>query len=57
VDVLIFLGVLRDVVVSRSVHKVYLAALPALIACHVFIMHTLATAPAWWVRIADKILG
>jgi len=57
VDILIFLGVLRDLVVSRSVHKVYLVSLPVLIACHAFVVHTVNSAPAWWLKIADKILA
>ncbi|HEY1804171.1 MAG TPA: hypothetical protein VGG45_06790 [Terracidiphilus sp.] len=57
VDVLIFLGVLRDLVVSRRIHRVYLVALPVLIAAHTFVIHTLDTAPAWWIRIADRILA
>ena len=57
VDVLIFLGILRDLVVNRSVHRVYLVALPVLIACHAFVIHTMTSASAWWLRIADRVLG
>jgi len=56
-DGVIFLGVLRDLVVNRSVHKVYLVALPVLIVCQMFVVHTYASASPWWMRIADGVLG
>jgi Na+-transporting NADH:ubiquinone oxidoreductase subunit NqrE len=57
VDALILLGVVRDLIVNRRIHKVYLIALPVLIACQVFVVYTMASGSAWWVKIADKILG
>ena len=57
VDALILLGVVRDLLVNRRVHRVYLIALPALIVCQVFVVYTMANGSAWWVKIADKILG
>ena len=57
VDFLIFLGVVRDLLVSRRVHRIYLVALLLLIAVHAFIIHTENSASGWWVRIADRILG
>jgi FtsH-binding integral membrane protein len=56
-DGVILLGVVRDLVVNRRIHKVYLVSLPILIACQVFVVHTYASASAWWVRIADRVLG
>jgi hypothetical protein len=56
-DAVILLGVVRDLIVSRRVHKVYLIALPILILCQMIVVHTLITGSAWWLRIADKILG
>jgi hypothetical protein len=57
VDAVILLGVVRDLLVNRRVHRVYLISLPVLIACQVFVVYTMANGSAWWVRIADKVLG
>jgi hypothetical protein len=57
VDAVILLGVARDLLVNRRIHKVYLVALPVLIACQIFVIYTVTSAAAWWVRIADRVLG
>jgi hypothetical protein len=57
VDAVILLGVVRDLLVNRRVHRIYLAALPALILCQAFVVYTMANGSAWWVKFADKILG
>jgi hypothetical protein len=57
VDGLILLGVVRDLVVTRRVHRVYLYAVPALALGQWFVVHTCTTSAAWWMRIADRILG
>jgi len=57
VDAVILLGVVRDLLVNRRVHRVYLISLPALIACQVFVIHTLTSGAAWWLRIADRVLA
>jgi hypothetical protein len=56
VDALILLGVVRDWIVSRSVHVVYRYALPAFIVGQTFVMYTIATNQAYWLKIADAIL-
>jgi hypothetical protein len=56
VDGLILLGVLRDLLVNRRVHRVYLYALPLLIITQNTAMHLFFAAPRGWVRIADAIL-
>lgn len=56
-DGVILLGVLRDLFVTRRVHKVYLYALPPLIAVQAFVTYTWMSSSAWWVRIAHGILG
>jgi hypothetical protein len=55
-DGVIVLGALRDLVVDRRIHKVYLVALPALLVCHVFVVYTYSSASAWWLRIARGII-
>jgi len=57
VDALIFLGVLRDLLVARRAHKVYLVSLPILIACHIFVVHTVVNASAWWLKIAAWLVS
>ncbi len=56
-DGVILLGVVRDLVVNRRIHKVYLVSLPTLIVWQAFVVHTYASASAWWLRIADRVLG
>ncbi len=57
VDAVILLGVVRDLLVNRRVHRVYLIALPALIVCQAFVVYTFTNGSAWWLRIADRVLG
>ena len=56
-DALILLGVLRDLVVNRRVHAVYLIALPILVVCQKFVDHVASAAPSWCLRIAHWIIG
>ena len=55
VDVLIVLGMARDFIVSRSIHRVYVYALLAFIACQIAVAYTYET--SYWVKIAHAILG
>ena len=55
-DLLIFLGVVRDLIVTRRVHVVYLYALPAMILAQTFAIHLLITNSPSWVKIANRIL-
>ena len=56
-DLVILLGVLRDLLVNRSVHKVYLTALPVLMVVQAIVTYTWMTSSAWWLPIAHAILG
>ena len=56
VDGVILLGVARDLIVTRRVHKVYYCALPILIVGQQFVVHTMAAEPVWWMRIASFIV-
>ncbi|MGB6974170.1 MAG: hypothetical protein WBD67_05760 [Terracidiphilus sp.] len=56
-DGVILLGVVRDLLVNRRVHKVYLVTLPILAFAQTFITYTMITAPAWWMHIANRIIG
>jgi hypothetical protein len=56
VDALILFGILRDLIVDRRIHKVYLYAFPFLILFQIFCMQTYFHTSPWWVRIATALL-
>lgn len=56
-DLLIGLGVVRDLVVDRRVHKVYLYALPLLIVGQNLSIYMWRINPAWWRATTHAILG
>jgi hypothetical protein len=56
-DLLILLGVGRDLIVDRRVHKVYLYALPPLIVGQNLAIYMWRMNPAWWRGITHGILG
>ncbi len=56
-DLLIMLGVARDLIVDRRVHKVYLYALPPLIVGQNLAIYMWRMNPAWWRGITHGILG
>ena len=57
VDMLIIFGVVRDWIVSRKIHPVYLYTLPLLIAGQTIVMYTNTHDLAYWFRIAHALLG
>ena len=57
VDLLILLGVSRDLLVDRRVHKVYLYALPLLIVGQSLAVYMWRDNPAWWQGITHVIMG
>ena len=56
-DLLIVLGVARDLLVERRVHKVYLYALPLLMVGQSLAVYMWRHNPAWWQGITRAILG
>jgi len=56
-DLLIILGVCRDLLVDRRVHKVYLYAAPFLIVGQSLSTYMWRGNPAWWQGITRAILG
>ena len=56
-DLVILLGVARDLLVDRRVHKVYLYALPLLIAGQSLAVYMFRHNPSWWRGITRAILG
>ncbi len=55
-DLLIVLGVARDLLVERRVHKVYLYAAPLLIVGQSLSVYMWRSNPAWWQSITHAIL-
>jgi hypothetical protein len=56
-DCLIVLGMLRDWVVDKRVHKVYLYALPSLIVVQGLAIYAWRINPKWWQGITQAIMG
>jgi hypothetical protein len=57
IDLIILLGVARDLFVEKRVHKVYLYALPLLIALQSLSLYMWRHNPAWWQGITRVIMG
>lgn len=56
-DLLIFLGVVRDLVVDRRINKVYLSALPLLIAGQILSVYMWRINPSWWQSITHVFMA
>ena len=56
-DLLIVLGVVRDLVVDRRVNKVYLYALPVLIVGQSLSIYLWRINPSWWQSLTHAIAG
>jgi FtsH-binding integral membrane protein len=56
-DVVILLGVVRDVLVDRRVNVVYRYALPLMIAGQTFAVYLWHWSPGWWLRTTHAILS
>jgi len=57
VDVVMLLGVARDLLVDRRVNKVYLYGIPALVIGQNMAIYLWRGAPGWWVSMSKEILG
>jgi hypothetical protein len=57
VDAMMLMGVARDLIIDKRVHKVYLVALPSLFIAQAFTIYTWRAASPWWMAIAHSILG
>ncbi len=56
-DGVMLLGLARDLMVNRSIHKVYRIVLPPLWAAQALTVYLYAGSPAWWLRITKAIVG
>lgn len=57
VDAVASLGLLRDLLVNRRVHKVYRIVLPAFLAAQTIVIYVSQTGPQWWIRFARAVVG
>jgi hypothetical protein len=57
VDAVLCLGVLRDLLVDRRIHRVYLFGLPPLALAQYGIIYMITTPPHWWVVAAHNLMG
>jgi hypothetical protein len=57
VDAVMLLGVARDLLVDRRVHKVYLYGIPALVIGQSVAIYLRHGAPGWWLSTCKEILG
>jgi hypothetical protein len=57
VDLLIVLGVIRDLIVNRRVHQVYLYGLPLFIVGQIVVTYTVVHQLPFWQKIAHAIVG
>ena len=57
VDSVMLLGVARDLLVDRRIHKVYLYALPCIFAAQILAIYTWRSAAPWWMAIAHSLIG
>jgi hypothetical protein len=56
-DLVILLGVGRDLLVDHSVNKVYRYALPLLFVGQALTVYLYVAAPAWWLGFTKSVLG
>jgi hypothetical protein len=57
VDLLILLGVARNLIVNRAIHRVYLFVLPLFILGQTIVSYAAFHNVPFWLRIARAILG
>jgi hypothetical protein len=57
IDAVISLGILRDLIVDRRVHRFYLIALPPLALAQYGIVYMITTPPLWWMHLAHSLMG
>jgi hypothetical protein len=55
-DLIIGLGMVRDLLVNRRMHRAYLITLPVLVALQSLALYMWHSEAGWWVRIAHDIL-
>lgn len=54
---MLVLAVVRDLIVNRRIHSIYLYGLPAFILTQGWVMYTITHHSAWWLTAARFILA
>jgi hypothetical protein len=57
VDLLVLLGAVRDKVVDRHVHRVYLLGIPLFVVGQLLVVFTFLSGNAYWLRVVRALLG
>jgi len=57
VDAVVCLGLLRNLLVDRRIHRLYFVALPALAVAQYGIIYMITTPPRWWAHLAHSMMG
>jgi hypothetical protein len=57
IDFLVLLGVLRDLIVVRRIHPVYLYGLPTFALAQVAVLYTMLHSSPYWLKIAKSMVG
>lgn len=57
VDALILLGAVRDLIVNRRIHAIYLTALPLLVPAQAAAVYIAGHQSAFWLRVMDRIIS
>lgn len=57
VDALILLGAVRDLIVNRRIHRVYLAAIPLLMPAQAAAIYIAGHHSAFWLRLMNSMIG
>jgi len=57
VDLVMLLGIARDLLVDKHVHRVYIYAIPGLVLAQNLTIYLWRGAPAWWLSTCKEILG
>jgi hypothetical protein len=57
VDLLVLLGLARDLTVSRRVNRIYLFALLGFLACQIAVVQAIRRQSPYWLKIAHAILN
>jgi hypothetical protein len=56
-DLLLALGICRDLLVNGRVHKVYRVGLPAYMVAQLFVVYLWRVGPEWWLHLTHAIAG
>jgi hypothetical protein len=57
VGAVMMLGGVRDLLVEKRIHRVYMIAIPCLFVAYAFAIFTWRSASPWWMKFAHSILG